>query len=242
MPYVTTLYPDPTGRLAMVMLSGPTVAGEDPYRKAYDAVLPLVAELSFRADVPLPIVHAFVVGVPSGVVTIQIPKPSKDVKLLDLSIRNPMLHDGLLDAKALYFEALSTPNPFYQFLGFWKVYEYVVAARGDWRRKHKRPDVKVRPERLPEVWVWRQKRGQTFEVLLNGLRDDYRNAIAHADPRIGLRSAASSSDWWSVSASVPVLRYVARTVLENFEATLEQAAAASGSPPKEPGENGHPAA
>lgn len=231
MPFVTTLYPDPPGRLAMIMVSGPSIDGEDAFGRAYDSVIPLIAELSFRSGAPLPVAHSIVVGVPSGTISIEIPKPSRDVSFLSLDLRNPLEHDGLLEAKALFLEASNSLSPFHQFLCYWKVYEYVTAARKEWGRKHKRSDVRVRSERLPEVWVWRKRKGLPFQVVLNGMREDYRNAIAHADPRCPMRSVAYSKDLGSVATAVPVLRYIARTVLENFEATLDQPLPAAATAP-----------
>lgn len=220
--FPTYLCPDPSGSLAMIFLSGNSKPEENPIEIAYNIVVPILDELSIRYDQPLPIAHSLIVGVPSGVITIDVPKHPK-VKAIATtdSIMSRCPYPELQDAVALYREGISSNNPFHQFLTLWKVYENATRIRGDWRRQYKRGDVKVYQEIFPDLFAFKSVKGQTFEQAKQSLNDDYRNAIAHGDISQGRpRTGASISDYVDVWTKVPILRYMARIVLENVRATL----------------------
>ena len=67
----------------------------------------------------------------------------------------------------------------------------------------------------------------SFDEERNRLRGPYRVALAHAGPiRGGGRTltAASAQDMTDVATKIPLLRYMARVVLKNVEATLDSTA------------------
>lgn len=220
--FPTYLCPDPSGRLAMIMVFGAGNVEDEAPTVAYDIVHPILAEAAFRSDVPLPIAHALHVGVPSGTVYLEFAKPPKTEDLVNLKMIRPDRQPAeLLAAKALYWDGVSSANPFHQFLTFWRVYENVVAERSKWRKRERRSTTELRPERMPDVWVWRGRKGATFDMVRQSMREAYRNAIAHANPLKGpVRSPATAKERSSVAAQIPAARYMARTVLQNFEATL----------------------
>ena len=118
----TYLYPDPTGSLAIVMVEGAAGTGQDAFETAYDVVIPILDELSLRYDVPLPVAHTITVGIPSGVVTVNVPKAPAIKTIGDaIPIEPRCTFPELSDAVALYREAISSNNPFHQFLTLWKV-------------------------------------------------------------------------------------------------------------------------
>ena len=221
-PFPTYLYPDPSGSLAMIMVIGTSNSGKNPIEIAYDIVVPILDELSLKYDQPLPIAHSLTIGIPSGVITVDVPKhpPIKTIAATD-NILPVCPYPELQDAVALYREGISSNNPFHQFLTLWKVYENATRIRGNWRRQYKIKDIKVIQEVFPDLFAFGTVKGQTFEQAKQDLNDAYRNAIAHGDLSKGKpRTAASSSDYVDVWTKVPIMRYMARIVLENVRATL----------------------
>lgn len=229
----TVLYPDPEGAVAMLMVRCPRFVGNHPLEAAYDVAAPVLDQLSFEYDQPLPVAQSLVVGVPSGVLTVQTHKPApvRVIQATDSVLASP-LHPELADAIALYREAISSNNPFHQFLTLWKVYENACTVRGNWRkhvhgrRGDSRSDVRVREEVFPDVFVFAHLTGQSFDLARKEMTDLFRNAIAHGslDDDTPPRTGASSVHFFQVAAKIPVLRYMARTILENVVATLSSTA------------------
>lgn len=219
----TRLYPDPHGSLGMVMVTCAKGQDDDPLKTAYDIVAPILDELSVRYDQPLPIAHTLVVHIPSGLATTMFPQ-IPDVR--KIAPGDPLLpsvpHAELRDAAALYREGASSNNPFHQFLTLWRAYENACEVRGQWRKRHRRPVVKVREEVFPETFGFRGYEGLTFDQVKQKLERPHRVALAHgANIRGGKpKTAASAEDLMSVSYSVPLVRYMAHVTVENVKATL----------------------
>ena len=221
--FPTYLFPDPSGSLAMVMVIGRNLKqDENSIETAYDIVVPVLDELSIQYDQPLPIAHSLIIGVPSGIITIDV---SRHPKIRIINATDPISakcpYPELQDAVALYREGVSSNNPFHQFLTLWKVYENATRIRGNWRRQYKLKDIKVHQETFPDVFAFRTIKGKNFDELKQSYNGIYRNAIAHGDISKGKpRTGASAADYFDVSSKVPVLRYMSRIVLENVRATL----------------------
>lgn len=213
--------PDPDGRLALVEVLVPPGTSGEPYHRAYQSAIAVLRQLSFESDVPLPIAQSLLIGVPSGVIALRFPKPAKEIDFTALSLKaNTLGNTELEEAKSLYWEALATNNPFYRFLTLWRIYERVTSARAKWRREHKR-DVKVAQERMPDLWAWKDMAGRTFDDVRKELRVPFRNAVAHADGKGSRpRTPLTAKDVADVTTKVPLVQYIAKTVIANFEATL----------------------
>tara|TARA_R100001039_G_scaffold37258_2_gene35377 strand:- start:821 stop:1567 length:747 start_codon:yes stop_codon:yes gene_type:complete len=215
--------PDPEGRLALIVVEGPPGTDEDTFDDtAYEAVQSTLREMTYIADVPLAIAHSFILGVPSGVIRLKFPKPSKEVEFesLNILLKEP-LNEELEEAKALYWEALSTSDPFHQFLTLWRIYERITSARQHWRKINKCADKKIVEEKMPNTWVWSDKVGLSFTQVRQHLEKPYRDAIAHADAkRTRPRTSFRASDLKDVAVQISTVRFIARTVIRNFEATL----------------------
>jgi hypothetical protein len=216
--------PDPDDRFALIVVEGPPGTGGDPFDVAYEAAQAVLREVSFAGDVPLPIAHSMIVGVPSGVIRLQLPQSAPEVDFADLNVRlTEPANVELEEAKSLYWEGVSSPNVFHQFLTFWRIYERIVSARGAWRRANKRADVKITPERMPPMWAWSSYSDMSFDRVRQELEGPYRDAIAHADakhtvPRTPLRAV----DVHRVADQISIVRYMARTLIKNFEATVSR--------------------
>lgn len=238
-----TLYPHPSGNLGLISVEGLERPLKDAQKEAYDVAIPLLDEISTRYDVPLPVAHSMMVGVPSGIIHLHFPHRPKAKEIgsgMEILPRCP--HPELRDAYALYREAVSSNNPF---LTFWKVYEEALYVRKGWGAKHKRSDRRVREEVFPDLFAFgarpeelanpteedmelleqraKQFRGQKFKKARKLLNDPYRVALAHAGkvdtgkPLTG----ASWKDYDKVATNVPIVRYMANVVLENVRATFD---------------------
>lgn len=243
------LYPNPFGSLAMVSVTGINEGFNQLFETAYDVAGPVLDELSVKYDVPLPIVQTLIVGVPSGLMHVFFPAHSTAKKIERGEVLDPRCpYPELLDAVALYREGVSSNNPFHRFLAFWKVYEEAVYVRTGWRQEHRRRDIKVQEEIVPDVFAFGAKkeelaftdidekaleeesfRGLSFHDARERLNRPYRVALAHAgDVKDGKPlTAASGKNLTDVSGQVPLVRYMARVVLENVRATLASSPSSS---------------
>ena len=221
--FPTYLYPDPSGSLAMIMVIARPARMEDAFRVAYDIVTPVLDELSVQYDLPLPIAHSLILRIPSCIMEINYPK-TPSITNIDAgrAILARCPHPELQRAVALYREAISSNNPFHQFLTLWKVYENACSIRGDWRRKHKIKDTRIHQEIVPDEFAFGTYAKLTFDKAKQEMAGPYRDAIAHADMiKSTPKTAAAALDFVDLWTRVPVIRHMARTVLENVRATLD---------------------
>lgn len=205
----------------------------DAFEDAYDVVSPMLDELSVEHDLPLPVAHSLIVGIPSGLTNTSFPKIPK-VKTLDRGeeILPVCPYPELRDAVALYREGVSSNNPLHSFLTLWKVYENACQVRGAWRNRHRIKDKKVRREVVPDSFAFIDFEGLNFDQARKRLKEQYRVPLAHGDDRgVKPRTWASSKDVMDVSYKVPLVRYMANVVLENVRATL--ASTQGGAPSQE---------
>jgi len=220
------IFPDDKGAFAMLLVVGNPESTESAIRRAESVAFPILDELAMRFDQPLPIAQSFVVGIPSGVITVSYPKVPQPATV---RIADPLFpkiaHEDLIDSVALYREAISSNNPFHQFLTLWKSYENACAVRGHWRRTHKKVTIAVTPEVFPEMYAFQGFEGLTFDQVKQKLNEPYRVALAHGQGRGGRpRTAANPGDLYAVASEVPVIRYMARVTIQNVAATLASTA------------------
>lgn len=219
----TELYPGPSGSLALVTVFQPDGSLKTAFETAHEAAGPVLDELSVQYDVPLPVSHTAVVGIPSGL-TVTFSTRDSEIRTLELKdrLRSGCPHPELKHAVALYREGVSSNSPFHQFLALWKACENAQEVRETWGKQHKRSDVKVREEVIPEAFAFRDYEGLKFGTALERLYRSFRVALAHSakleegEPK----TAASAEGYLSVVYAVPVIRYVAHTTLQNVRATL----------------------
>ena len=112
----------------MVASSNTTVT--DPFDAAYDVASPILDELSFGYDQPLPAAQSLVVGIPSGTINVFYPQHQA---LEAAELRDTVLpscpHPELRDAVALNREGISSNNPFHSFFALWRAYENALEVR-----------------------------------------------------------------------------------------------------------------
>jgi hypothetical protein len=222
----TDLYPDPDGSLALITVTN--IAGrmrpiKVAFETAYNIAVPILDELSAKYDLPLPIAHSLIVGIPSGLTNTSFPKIPK-VKTIDRSEEIPAAcpYPELRDAVALYREGISSNNAFHSFLALWKAYENANQVRADWRKQHRQNDVKVHSEVVPNFFAFSERKGLSFDQARQRLNRPYRVALTHAGDieKVKLLTTASAEDLLNVSYQIPLVRYIASVTLENVRATL----------------------
>jgi hypothetical protein len=224
--FPTYLYPAPDRSLAMLMVVGNPASISQAMDDAYEVVAPILDELAIRFDQLLPIAHSMIVGIPSGVITVTLPKvaPLKTIAPEDVLLPGYEFPE-LADAVALYREGISSGDPFHRFLALWKAYENACRVRGSWRKRMKRSAVLVTPEVFPAFFAFGGLESLTFDQLKQRLNAPFRVALAHGDVEHGRpRTAASAKDVHQVASKIPVLRYMARVTIQNVRATLRTSA------------------
>lgn len=237
----THLYPHPSGALGLVTVSSRESPSyktgehqENPwavaFEQAYDVAVGVLDNLAVEYDMPLPIAHSLLIGVPSGLMNIFF---AHRPRVKTIAPNNNLLpsppHFEMKAAYALYREATSSNNPFHQFLVFWKVYDETKYILSEWRKHHKRTAVKVQREFLPNnpalgVDPKGNVKEISFEQKRKELQGPYRAALAHAgETKQGHKAltAATAKDTNNVAVQVAVVRFMARVSLTNVAATLD---------------------
>ena len=185
--------------------------------------MPILDELSAKYDLPLPIAHSLIVGIPSGLTNTSFPNIPK-LKIIDRSeeILAACPYPELRDAVALYREGISSNNVFHSFLALWKAYENANQVRAGWRKQHKQNDVKVHSEVIPSFFAFSDSKGLSLDQARQRLNRPYRVALTHAgDIKNGRPlTTASAEDLLNVSYQIPLVRYMASSTLKNVRATL----------------------
>ena len=215
------LYPDPDSRLALLAVTGKILKGVDPMVEALDAATPILNRLTAITDHALPIVQKHWIGFPSG--TINLTRSSRP-KPTQLDLTDFTMHKPLEDAESLYRIGLVCSEPMYRFLSFWRVYEAVDKAQGEWCGQNRRPVVEKIVSRFPEHPAFGSFAGKKFGAAISELHRVHRNAIAHGGlSGSPVHSGASAASLAEVEAAIPIIRYLAKVKIENFRHTLDQA-------------------
>ncbi|NWO11397.1 hypothetical protein HLV40_13435 [Chromohalobacter salexigens] len=214
------VYPDPDGDLALITVLGKKDGDQDYLTKGLKIINPLLNWLTFSTDQALPIVQQFWIGLPSGMIEYQKQvEPSK----IQLSPAHFIEHDPLIHAQSLYRRALNCNDPIYAFFSFWRAAEAVDEARNQWCRETRISLIRVKEEIIPKHNVFGTYSGKKFTWVMDKLRDEYRNAIAHVSTYKSVGKVLTGShaeDENSLKANTACIRYIAKTKIDNFHATL----------------------
>lgn len=132
---------------------------------------------------------------------------------------------------AAYREALNSSNIFYKALSFYKVAEGLLVLRKREQRKNKTVIKGLEPfgshEKFPTTInmlpvddeltrdAFEPYLNKDFSEALNNLREFIRNAIAHLSDFESILDADRFDDVRTCDRAIPVLKYIARKMLEN---------------------------
>lgn len=197
----------------------------DAAAKSYDVMMPLLSRWAFEHDAPITVsgvelwelatdaqkwIHTFVGA-------------TKRFAPVTGYVTDPVKH-----ALGSYREGLSSSEPLYQALSFYKVSEMVFQLRAHARKaaggSYRDPGERV-PTALAEFLhpfdlqmygnTFAPYLGKKFTAVRDELKSTLRNSIAHLDPDRDPFGADSYSDLARVEASIPVLRFMARVLLSS---------------------------
>ena len=128
---------------------------------------------------------------------------------------------------AAYREGMNATNAFYQVLSFYKVAEGIRSLRAERRTQTQDqrlvtyPEERI-PEQLEDIGVdfletasFKPFLGQKFTRVLDHYRSLIRNAVAHLDPMQNVLDIDRYDDVLTCLIAVPVLRYVARSMIRS---------------------------
>ena len=200
---------------------------------AYDNILPIVSWLAFRYDVGIAVRGCVVTEVATGTQRIRVGLLGETRVLANEVIGVSLTQEARM-LLATYREASASSNIFLQALSYWKVLEgvYAVRAQDAQAARERGDEPKVRPrelipatlEEVPyrDKWAlagFERYLGKRFTFVRDDLRERLRHGLAHlipGDTHIQSLSADVFNDVSVSEEAVPVLRYMAKTLVSSY--------------------------
>lgn len=200
---------------------------------AYDNILPIVSWLAFHYDVGLAVRGWVVTEVATSVQRIRVGFLGEPRELANEVIAISLTQAARM-LLATYREASASSNIFLQALSFWKVVEGVYTLRSQEAEERKGggegPTVRVReliPATLDDVpftdkWAcdgFQRYLGKRFTFVRDDLRERLRHGLAHllpGDANVKSLSADVFNDVAACEEALPVLRYMAQTLISSY--------------------------
>jgi methylamine utilization protein MauJ len=198
---------------------------QDARKLAYDMVAPCLSWWCYRYDVPLDIKGYEVLEEFTGTreYIVGMLGKTKDFDREDLATFGQEFRSIL----AIYREAVNSTNLFYKVLSFYKVAEGLRSLLGERRQKALKnkeawtDPIELIPEKLEDIQTdsWDKEEfkpflGKKFNWVLDQYRGLIRNAVAHLDPASHVLDADKFEDIGVCEDAVPVLKYMARKMLD----------------------------
>jgi hypothetical protein len=211
---------------------------------AQDVLESYLSVLSFHHDVPIEAVAWRVTEERTGAVRLAM-KHLGQVKALDLSL-TMLSSPGLRELLSTWREAMNAENPMSQALGLYKIIERVHKYRVDRVARTRDTDRPYLPSRevipqstqslLPD-YKWASDAftpylGKKFTLVWNqDLRERIRNAVAHLREEAPSLTPDRAADVETCRQAVPVLHYIAYTMLQREISDQEQWPESDATPP-----------
>lgn len=227
-----TLHQNTEGRLAQMRLSVDADGFLAAERFTHDIIMPLISRIAFETNTALDVRTTVVTERRTRIQSISATVLGSPTVLE--SIEGPMTPE-LRPFLASYREGLAVNSVPYQALAFWKVIEGVSTFHVNRARKKDTspptvpdPDGHPLPSRLEDLldqddWTrdcFAPYLGKTFGEMKAEMEKPIRDAIAHIVPRLDFHSADVYDDLHACRSVVPVLRYMARVLIESEIAGL----------------------
>jgi hypothetical protein len=215
------------GRLSQVHLALDAESFADAEKFAHDIVMPILSRMSFELNVAVEVtatimvekstmiqsIHAAVVGTAQSV----------------QSVEGPMTPE-LRPYLSAYREGLNSNSPLYQALSFFKVIEGVKkfhikrlrASTSNSASNIPDPGSHSIPSSIDQISIdseWTRicftpYLGLSFDEVVEKVRQTIRDAVAHISPGMELRTADYYEDDQTCRLIAPVLRYMARVLIQ----------------------------
>lgn len=223
---VVRIAPNKQGRLAQVRLTVTADSFAAAEKKSHDEVMPVLSRIAFEADAALEVTAVLMTEEAThirsvGATVIGSVQPAPELEGLMTEELRPFL--------AAYREGLNSNSPLYQALSFYKVIEGVATfavkrARAVSRGPQSTPGdplartIPADLSELPETTEWARAAftpylGKSFSDIKDSVSDTIRNAVAHLTPGRDVRVADYLGDIHACREVLPILRYVARSVI-----------------------------
>ena len=212
------------GHISEVRLTLMAESKLDAERQSHDWVMPILSRLAFEADVALEVKATVVVELSTGT-QMMATHVVGSVKLSPELQGN--LTSELRPLLAAYRDGLNSVNVLYEALSFYKAVEGAVAFH---RSRQRRSTPTGRPAPIEALMpsdekdlvgvadqtrdLFRPFLGQPMKDAFDAMRDTVRNAVAHLTPGRDLRVPDYYDDVEKCRQAVPVLRYIARRLIE----------------------------
>ena len=219
----------------------------DAEARAYDGILPIVSWLSFRYGVGLSVQGWVVSEDATGLQRVRVGLLGESRTLAPEPIGLVLTAETRM-LLAAYREASATSDIFLQALSYWKTIEGVYALRvreahealerGEEPRRREREQIPAALADIPYQDKWALEGfqpylGKKFTSVRDDLRDRLRHGLAHLLPGdVNVRSLSADvfNDVSICEEVVPVLRYMAATLLTNHLAEADASPAAAPAP------------
>jgi hypothetical protein len=197
---------------------------EGALRFAHNAIFPVLSYWSYRYDVALDTTGYEAIEEKTGTRQYTFGVIGKN-KALDLN-EEFKLYPNFRPLYSNYREAVNATNVFYQVLSFYKVTEGIKRMRDDRKKEmvargeiQKEVSEKI-PDNLNDIETETKDAftpylGKKFTWVLDQFRSVLRNAVAHLDPTGNILDADKYDDVMSCNRAIPVLKYIARQMLES---------------------------
>jgi len=202
---------------------------------AYDVIMPVLSRIAFEADTPLEVTAVLMTETSTQILY-------GGATFLGLVQPAPQQIHGTSTPEirrflAAYREGLNSNSPLYQALSYYKVLEGAetfganrarAAAKAgkpalpDALASHQIPSYVNSFPNLPEraVLPTSPYAGLSFREVKDKVEDTIRNAVAHLTPGRDVRVADYLADVQACRDVIPVLRYMARTLIQDEIALL----------------------
>jgi hypothetical protein len=195
---------------------------------SYDLIMPVISRWSFLADIAITTSAQMVEELATGVISFEAPLVGVVKEMPPIDGTTDPDHRLLLGS---YREGLSSAEPLWRALSFYKVAEGVRYLRDGRRKERQRagqPPIKLPSERIPAVpeelrdgsldgdslaTSMAPYAGKKFSKVLDDVRGDLRNTIAHLEPGKNPLAHDQWQDVTRIRQAIPTLRWIARRLL-----------------------------
>ncbi|HVC43007.1 MAG TPA: methylamine utilization protein MauJ [Candidatus Saccharimonadales bacterium] len=231
---IARMIPNDQGRLAQVRMTLQADSFREAQTHAYDLIMPVLSRIAFEADTALEVTAVLLTETATriqqgGATFIGLAQPTPE-------LAGPMTPE-IRPFLAAYREGLSSNSVFYQALSFYKVVEGVATFSVRKARESTRaggppiPDpldthhIPTDLSALTDMPDWTrhlfsEHLGLSFREVKDQVNNPIRNAVAHLTPGLDIRIADRLSDTQACRDILPVLRYMARVLIQDELAAL----------------------
>jgi hypothetical protein len=230
------------GMLSRVHVRVNCASFQDAERFAHERVCMMLSYWSFLFDIGIDISSYLIIEESTGTRKYSVglvgrAKPFTNEKAFTVSHE----HRRIL---AAYREGMNSSNPFYKALSFYKVIEGTLNLRIREGRKSKTPPKDAKPFEENEIFpsdidllpveqfgsyedevaqeAFTKYLDKSFQEVRDDLKDLIRNAVAHLGDFDKVLDADRYDDVVTCARAIPVLKYMARKMLENDFAKVPQ--------------------